>query len=230
VSADEKSVGPVERYLGEVDGALAARGVEDRAEIVAQLREHIDAAVGAGDPVDEVLRGMGDPQLIAAEAGGPAVPRSAVPAGRLVQAWVPVVAVGLVLVGGIGLGFVVPVLLLLGGLVLVWGSSLWSTGEKVVATLLVPAPGLALMVVAGYAVVSLEQSCTSTQVGRDVQEVCTSSGGGSGVGGIVLTVALVVVALAGITASVVLVRRGLRRARAYAGNRAATNMVDWSTT
>lgn len=229
MSAEKKNADPVERYLDEVGDALAVRGVDDRVEIVADLREHIGSAVAAGASVDEVLRGMGDPQLIAAEAGGVDAPGPAVPpapAGRLVQTWVPVVAVGLVLVGGIGLGLVVPVLLLLGGLVLVWGSSLWSTGEKVVATLVVPAPGLALLVVAGHAVVSLEQSCTSTQVGRDVQEVCTSSGGGSGVGGIVLTVVLGAVVLAGLVAAVVLVRRGLRRARGRAGNTPATHVVD----
>ncbi|MFI5427853.1 HAAS signaling domain-containing protein [Aeromicrobium sp. UC242_57] len=46
----------VERYLAEVDSALVARGVTDRDEILAGLREHIGAD---GRDTAEVLRELG---------------------------------------------------------------------------------------------------------------------------------------------------------------------------
>lgn len=205
--------GQAERYLAEVGSALAARGVVDRAEIVAGLREHLeeaaqDAAPGDTTALDVALRELGDPQLIAAEAAADSTVQTTAPAGRWTSTWVPVVALGLVLVGTPLLVFVVPALLVVAGLVLLWGSSLWTLGEKAVASLAALAPGTVLWI--ALSVVTGVELCTTETTGQDVQTVCTSDGGGAG--GIALSVALAAVAIAGLVITGALGRRALRRA------------------
>lgn len=207
---------PVERYLAEVDAALTAQGVEDRLEIVAGLREHILDATQGSDPGDTtalgtVLRQLGDPQLIASEAASENAARSTAPVtppGRWRSPWVPVVALGLVLVGSALFAFVLPLALVVAGLVLVWGTSLWTASEKALATVSAIVPGLAVW--ASYSLVAGVQQCTTETVGQDVQTVCTSDGGSGG--GVVATILLAAVFLAGLASAAVLARRARSRA------------------
>ena len=207
----------VERYLAEVDAALAARGVVDRDDIVAGLREHIaDASsTDGGRSQAEVLRELGDPQLIAEAATGPdaqRAPSSAAPAGTRTtgRPWFAAVALGLVFFGallGVLSGWIVLSGVVVVGWLMMWVSSVWTPVEKLAGTLLVPAPGIALWVVVGFAISAEE--CTTTSTGLDVQTVCTG-GGGDPLVGILATIVLVTVILVGVTTSIRLLRRATR--------------------
>lgn len=219
---------PVERYLAGVDAALAARGVEDRTEIVGGLREHILDATQHADPVDgpadgatvdAVLRELGDPQLIAAEAASEQgahtaqtshLPRLEHPLprpGRWRAPWAPVLALGLLFVGTALFPFVLPIALAVAGLVLAWRTSLWTVPEKVLATVSAVVPGLAVWVT--YSVAVGVETCSTTATGQDVQTVCTTGPAG---GGLAATVVIAVLAVAGLVGMVVTTRRALRRA------------------
>lgn len=220
---------PVVRYLAEVDAALAARGIEDRTEIVGGLREHILDATQHADPVDgpadgatvdAVLRDLGDPQLIAAEAaseqGAQTTQTSRLPRlehtlprpSRWREPWVPVLALGLLFVGTALFPFVLPIALAVAGLVLVWGTSLWTVPEKVLATVSAIVPGLAVWV--AYSVAVGVETCSTTATGQDVQTVCTT---GPVDGARAATVVIAAFAVAGLVGMVVTTRRALRRAR-----------------
>jgi len=213
-----------ERYLAEVDAALLARGVQDRTEIVAGMREHLREAThgaipGDGAALRDALRRMGDPQAIAEAAADDADPSGAqavaptaddhvvAPGSRWVESWVPSVALGLLLVGGLLVGLVLPVVLIIAGAVLLWGSALWTVQEKALASASTLAPGLALWFVLGFSGV---EECSTQSTGVDVQTVCSSSGGG----GAVMTAVVFVVAIAGVVGSGVLWQRGMGRAAA----------------
>lgn len=213
-----------ERYLAEVDAALLARGVQDRTEIVAGMREHLREAThgampGDGAALRDALRRMGDPQAIAEAAADDADPSGTqgvalvvddhvvAPGSRWVESWVPSVALGLLLVGGLLVGLVLPVVLVAAGAVLLWGSALWTVQEKALASASTLAPGLALWFALGFSGV---EECSTQSTGVDVQTVCSSSGGG----GAVMTAVVFVVAIAGVVGSGVLWQRGMGRAAA----------------
>ena len=213
-----------ERYLAEVDSALLARGVQDRAEIVAGMRAHLRGAThgsmpGDGSALRGALRRMGDPQAIAeaaADGGDPSGSRAdapttddrvVAPGSRWAEPWVPSVALGLLLVGGLLVGLVLPVVLVAAGAVLLWGSALWTVQEKALASASTLAPGLALWFVISFSGV---EECSTRSTGVDVQTVCSSNGGG----GAVMTAVVFVVAIAGVIGSGVLWQRGMARAAA----------------
>lgn len=224
----------IDRYLGELDGALGDLPETERADVVAGVREHIQAALAdrpevTDAAVDEVLRALGDPLAIAAEATGddggsrgPAVAASA-PGPRKVPltsrdrtpAMVVVLlgAAPLVLMFFAALGgfFLLP-FALVAGWVLLWLSPLWTVGEKVAGTFLLPAFGVASF---GFAFLTLGGSevCASggPSDGPEPAPVCTSSNDA------ILTplgawIVLGVLAVAAVVTAVVLVRNGRRRA------------------
>ncbi|MDQ1106671.1 putative membrane protein [Nocardioides zeae] len=220
MSPDER----VGRYLAEVDAALAARGVADRAEIVADLREHVEAALGEGEGLEAVLASLGDPQAIAAEAerdAGPPRPAPYVPAPvaaapvRRRRAWPAVVALGLVVLGSLLVGLVsddgvpVAIAIIVLGWVGIWASPLWRTGEQLFGTLLVPAPGIVVSI-ALNAFTGGAQSCETVFDGTDTQTVCQSSGADGSLGMLAIGVPFVVVGLAYL---VLLARLAVVRAR-----------------
>lgn len=211
-----------ERYLAEVDAALLARGVQDRTEIVAGIREHLreasqGAVPGDGSALRDALRRMGDPQMIAEAAADDTDPPGAAssapdvddhvvpPGGRWTESWVPSVALGMLLVGGLLIGLVLPVVLVAVGAVLLWGSALWTVQEKALASVAALAPGLALWFVLGF---TGAEECSTQSTGIDVQTVCSSSGGG----GAVASAVVFVVAIAGVVGTAVLWQRGQGRA------------------
>lgn len=239
MSGEEKSVGlsadeRVHRYLVEVDAALAARGVVDRIEIVADLREHVEAARAEGEDVATLLAGLGDPQAIAAEAAPdqPARPAPYVPAPAPPQpqpqprrrAWPALVALGLVVLGSLLFGFVsddgVPIAVgvIILGWVGIWASPLWRTGEQFFGTLLVPAPGI-VVAIALNAFTGGAESCETTSDAFGTQTVCTSSSDGGSLSALVIGIPFVVVGLAYL---VLLARLAVVRARGGAQSAAAS--------
>jgi HAAS domain-containing protein len=124
----------VRRYLAQLDAALQGVDPTRRAEILADVQEHIEegrTGLGPDDAagVRTLLARVGDPAAIAAEAGAPP------PHTRRWDAWAP----WLIIFGPIasGLGWVA-------GLLILWTSPTWSQRDKLIATLVPPAGLVAL--------------------------------------------------------------------------------------
>lgn len=167
----------VDDYLDRLDSALADLPRGRRREVVEEIAEHIaaaraEAAVQSQAELRTVLDRIGDPEEIAAAA------LDRPPARRT---WVEVGALVLLLVGGV----VLPVVGWLAGVVLLWISTVWTTREKVIGTLVVPGGlGLALFVGLGVAVTATSaRSCAepATRTGAAVTyEIANCTGGPSG--------------------------------------------------
>ena len=120
---------------------------------------------------------MGDPADIAAEAVARRPPRRRCRRGENPGKRLEVVALVMLLVGGL----ILPVIGWFVGVVFLWISETWSTGEKLLGTLLVPG-GLALplfLLTIGTSV----NSC-----GGDVGGPITCTGGGNGTGSVAVAV------------------------------------------
>jgi len=158
---------PVHDYLEALESAAAGLPPDARRDLLADIREHLDQALGsppyAEISVRRVLDRLGEPEEIVAAAGGraraPSEPRLRVRD-----------AVGLALLpfGAIafGVGWLV-------GVVLLWTSDRWTTREKLLGTLVWPGGVLAPV----YAPVLLGvdgQRCSSSEsIGPDGTVVTT---------------------------------------------------------
>ncbi len=121
----------VRRYLAQLDAALQGVDASRRQEILAEVHEHIEEGRTGLDPDDAasvrtLLSRVGDPAVIAAEAGAPP------PGSRRWDAWAP----WLIIFGPIasGLGWIA-------GMLILWPSPTWSQRDKLIATI-VPLAGL----------------------------------------------------------------------------------------
>jgi uncharacterized membrane protein len=148
----------VREYLGRLEAAAWPLAADRRIELVAEVREHIEAAVSAAGRGDEVtvrniLERLGLPQEIVASEGEPPVVSGSWAAGQQGGAVVAssplgaieIIALLLLTVGAVFVPFVGPIL----GLVFVWVSTRWTQREKLIATAIVAilllAPLLAVM-------------------------------------------------------------------------------------
>ena len=138
----------VRDYLGRLDAAAWPLAVDRRAELISEVREHIEAALVEAGQRDEVtvrnvLDRLGRPEeIVAEESGAPGVPSQAAPAvaGPALAAASPfgaieIVALLLLTVGAIVIPIFGPIL----GLLFVWASSRWTPREKLIATAIVVA-------------------------------------------------------------------------------------------
>jgi hypothetical protein len=134
-------------YLGRLRAASWPLAPGRREELQGEVAEHIDAALGDAGVRDEatvrnVLERLGPPESIAAaEAGGHAetvegragavLPGSPAVGSR----WgaVEILAILFLTAGAVLLPFVGPLV----GLVFAWGSSRWTTRQKVIASVMV---------------------------------------------------------------------------------------------
>ncbi len=135
----------IQDYLDHLERAAHTLPAAHRAEILAEIKEHISITLSQSEDQSEatvrsVLTRLGTPEDIVreAESGLPAAP--APPARRRVAAF-EIVTVVLLLVGGI----VIPLLGWVIGAVLLWASARWTVRDKVIGTLVVPG-GLGLAV------------------------------------------------------------------------------------
>lgn len=224
----------VEDYLRRLDTAAAVLPPDRRADLIAGIHEHLEAAREAGGLADEVstrtlLDRLGDPEEIVAETlatedaggsgagaeaalpsppGGPAFPAAAPPMRRpgiALEIWAAVMLTA---------GSLILVVGWLVGVVLLWASRRWTVGEKLLATLVVPGgPGLALALVS---IATGTQSCSSSSTiaddGTVIQNptVCTSSG--FSLSPVVGPVALVLWIVLPLVVAGVLLARARRRA------------------
>ena len=123
----------VEDYLRRLDAAAAHLPRARRAELVAEIREHIRTAIAeepaAGDAATlNVLDRLGDPEEIAGAVEQPV-------AGPARTRWIDVIAV---------IGLLLPFLGWAVGSILVLISTAWSRRDKVIGLLLLAAPIIAL--------------------------------------------------------------------------------------
>ncbi|WP_026257690.1 HAAS signaling domain-containing protein [Actinopolymorpha alba] len=163
-------------YLRRLEAAAQSLPPGPRAELLAQVREHLDALRGELDDQDEAavrqaLDRLGDPDDIVREAmeadgsprfgsgseapGATEAPRST-PARSRAPAF-EMIAVILLLVGGfaLGVGWIV-------GLVMTWSSARWTIREKLLGTLVWPG-GLMSVFLLDTLTVGYE-SCSGTVV------------------------------------------------------------------
>lgn len=136
----------VRDYLGRLDAAAWPLAVDRRAELVGEVREHIEAALREAGRSDEVtvrnvLERLGRPEeIVAAEAEPGATPSSWIAGqqGGIITTSSPwgateIIALVLLTVGAVFLPFFGPIL----GLVFVWASTRWTTREKLIATIII---------------------------------------------------------------------------------------------
>ncbi|MGV8978246.1 MAG: HAAS signaling domain-containing protein [Cellulomonas sp.] len=219
----------VTRYLDELDHLLTHADPDERADVLASVREHIEAALaeqtaqGRTPDVAVVLAGLGSPEQVAGEVRGrapgdigwvgtPGVVALGAQGGAagLSAAWVPPVACLLLLIGGLGGFLIFPLVLWLGGAILLVASPLWRTREKILGVVLSPVGGLVALVATVAFVLPV---CTTMVDGNGTVE---SQSGSCGTGvhvaawvGLSLLALLVVFAIGYV---VVLWRRGAARA------------------
>ena len=89
----------VEDYLRRLEAAADRLPADRRAELVADIREHLDDALRGVDPADEVavrnaIERVGAPEEIVDEAAGPRLAEPGVRHGRLEVAALIMIAVG----------------------------------------------------------------------------------------------------------------------------------------
>lgn len=138
----------IQDYLDHVRRALLSLPTSRREEIIQEIAQHIAEARQALAPEDEaglcvLLDRIGTPAQIADEAGIPA------PKPSRTDPWVP----WLLLLGGFlfGIGWIV-------GAILLWSSRAWSTGQKLLGTLVWPGGLAAAFVLFGMPA----QACSSS--------------------------------------------------------------------
>ena len=147
----------VHDYLGRLEAAAAVLPVNRRAELAAEVRDHIDAALAEAGRSDEVtvrniLERLGSPEeIVAGEAGQAGTPDRALLASTRGLAgtrspWGAVEVAAVVLLGLAWPAIFLPfgLVLWLGfgvvGVVLVWASGIWSARRKLITTGIVVAP------------------------------------------------------------------------------------------
>jgi hypothetical protein len=140
----------VRDYLGRLQAAAWPLSSDRRDELLGEVREHIESALGTAGRRDEVtvrnvLERLGPPEeIVAAEVDGePGAATSVlgtasaavVPVAAPAPAWgaLEVIAIILLTAGAVFLPFVGPI----AGLGLVWLSTRWTTREKVIASVIV---------------------------------------------------------------------------------------------
>jgi hypothetical protein len=126
----------VRRYLAQLDAALQGVDAARREEILSEVYEHIEQGRDGLDTDDvanirTLLDRVGDPAVIAAEAGAPS------PDSRRWDAWAP----WLIIFGPVasGLGWVA-------GILILWASPTWSQRDKLIATFVSPIGLVALFI------------------------------------------------------------------------------------
>ncbi|MFF0753147.1 HAAS signaling domain-containing protein [Streptomyces sp. NPDC004267] len=135
-------------YLDAVARETAELPAERRAELLADLREHIEVSGAEGEQqLREVLADLGEPRTVAASAlaeepVAPAATTAEPPrTGRAWPAVLPLTAAGPLFLFNMPLGGAV----LLIGLWLLWNSPLWDQPSKTIGTATAAAPPVAVL-------------------------------------------------------------------------------------
>ncbi|MFJ5552080.1 HAAS signaling domain-containing protein [Streptomyces sp. NPDC093225] len=138
----------VTAYLAAVERETAVLPVDRRAELLADLREHIEVSDTDDDErLRQVLAELGDPRTVAASALAEEPVPATAPAAPAENGTRTRLTVGLLAGAGILvlLNSYVGTLALIAGLVLLWTSGQWGTRPKLVATAACAAVPVALL-------------------------------------------------------------------------------------
>ncbi|HYY32034.1 MAG TPA: hypothetical protein VE693_00405 [Gaiellaceae bacterium] len=165
----------IEKYMAHLRIELADLPRARQRELEQEIGEHIAAARAelpneSEAEIRNMLERIGDPEEIAAEAHDRVDPPAAVPVEQPRSRTHEVVALVFLLVGGL----ILPIFGWFVGLVLLWTSTVWTTGEKILGTIFVPGGlvlPLGLLLVAGTGngvscggpIVGGALTCTDTQ-------------------------------------------------------------------
>lgn len=168
----------VQDYLARLRQAADRLPPERSAELVAEIREHIDAAVAAGEAGTEaelrdLLDRLGDPEEIVAAAADDEPAGAPLPAARYRR---PGIGLEIAAVALMTLGSLILVVGWAVGAILLWTSRRWTTREKLLGTLVVPGgPFLVLLSVQlGGQVCTSEQTVTDSVSGATtIAEQCS---------------------------------------------------------
>jgi disulfide bond formation protein DsbB len=226
------------RYLDELERLLTHADPDERADVLAAVREHIEAALaeqtarGLSSDVASVLAGLGSPEEVAGGVhdsrapdgalGGragdfmPPVPSEG-PGGvartsALAGTWVAPVACLLLIVGALTSVVIAPLVLWLAGAILMAASPLWQVREKVIALVVSPAGVVVFSVAATLSFGSTSCMRAFDETGKVIESTGSCSTGvqpGAWIG--LGLVALLVVS--GFAYVVVLWRRGAARSQ-----------------
>ena len=172
-----------EDYLRRLDQVSWPLPGPERAELLAEIRGHLEAGLTPGSTdadVRNLLDELGTPEDIvaAAQASPDGAPVTAMPTPAPQVPASPWGAVEIIAVVALTLGaFVVPIIGPIVGIVLVWGSTHWTSREKTVATILTVLPVIVLAVGA-IALVSVRSDGTDqpNPVIQHAPAVVTESG------------------------------------------------------
>jgi hypothetical protein len=196
----------VKEYLHDLEVELRDLPRSRRQELLGEIHEHIDSALAEAPTHDEaevrnVLDRLGDPSDIAEEArqrfGVPKVKSGALEIAALI----------LLVIGGI----ILPVIGWFIGVILLWSSRVWTTGEKLAGTLLFPG-GLLLPAALGLGAIGV-RSCSGViqPAGRPVtgaaQVIIQSCHGPSTLYTIGAAILMAVLVIVPIATAVILARR-----------------------
>ena len=191
----------VKDYLRRLGAASRGLPRAERRELRAQIEEHLSAALrddASEADVRTALEHLGDPEDIVAEqfAG-----RSTGGAG--VKEWTTV----LLLLFGTGL-FLVGWFV---GVVMLWSSRAWTTGEKVLGTLILPGGVFGAFWILASSITGSSSICTGGPTlvgpGAHIRHLATHCTGGSSTIATILAIALVaLIVIAPIAVAVMLVR------------------------
>src|SRR5918995_42713 len=135
----------VSDYLGRLDTAAAVLPPDRRIELLEEIREHIDVARAAGAAADEaavrtLLDRLGGPEEIVGAARDEQAPPHTVGA-TAPQTMVPTrpgTGLEITAVLMLTVGSFIPLIGWAVGVILLWSSRRWRTGEKLLGTLVVP--------------------------------------------------------------------------------------------
>jgi hypothetical protein len=134
----------VSEYMGRLEAAAQPLPADRRGELIAEVHDHIETALAEAGSRDEVtarnvLERLGAPEeIVAVETGGDGAPAGTPPPAPVVDRgprWgtMELAAILFLTVGAIFLPVVGPLI----GIVLVWMSTVWTTRQKWIATLIV---------------------------------------------------------------------------------------------
>jgi uncharacterized membrane protein len=192
-SADEE----VRSYLKELDRNLSPLPQRRRKEVVQEISSHIAESrheLGMDHPIADVLDRVGDPQVIAWEA------MQGEPTASHRSRGLEIAAIIFLLPGSL----LLPIIGWLVGVVLLWASSIWTTKDKLIATLIVPG-GLLFA-----AFLPLSPAMTCSQIFEDGRLVENTCSGGLGAD---LWMAVWIISIIGPIAVGIYLGRRLRRTR-----------------
>ena len=134
----------VSEYMGRLEAAAEPLPPDRRGELIAEVQDHIESALAEAGIRDEVtarnvLERLGAPEeIVAVETGGQgsaASPSLAAPVVERSRGWgtMELAAILFLTVGAVFLPVIGPLI----GMVLVWMSTVWTTRQKWIATLIV---------------------------------------------------------------------------------------------